>query len=84
MFDAELLRKICKELLAEKDSERLQELLSLLCALVEDDREEVRLKLRQLSGRYPSLREKSTQKVPKRTGIRNKKGKGSRGPELIS
>lgn len=84
MFDAELLRKICKELLTEKDSERLQELLSLLCALVEDDWEDVRVKLRQLSERYPSLRKKSMQKVPKRTGIRNKKSKGARGPELIS
>lgn len=46
MFDADLLRKICKELLTEKDSERLQELLSLLCAPVEDDWEDVRVKLR--------------------------------------
>ena len=83
MFDAELLRKICKELLTEKDSERPQELLSLLGALVEDHREEVRVKLRQLSERYPSVREKSMQN-PKRMGIRNKKGKGAGGPELIS
>jgi hypothetical protein len=74
MFDAELLRKICKELLAEKDSERPQELLSLLGALVEDDREEVRVKLRQLSERYPSVREKSMQN-PKRMVFATRKEK---------
>ena len=41
MIDAELLRAICKELIAEKDRVKLQELLSLLCALVDNDQEEV-------------------------------------------
>jgi len=60
MIDAELLRAICKELIAEKDREKLQELLSLLCALVDDDQEEVDAKLRELSNRYPSLKRTQT------------------------
>lgn len=56
MIDADLLRAICKELIAEKDIERLQKLLSLLCALVDDEQEEVEVKLRELSQRYPSLK----------------------------
>jgi hypothetical protein len=60
MIDAELLRSICKELIAEKDFEKLQELLSLLCALVDDDQEEVEAKLRELSERYPSLKRTQT------------------------
>jgi len=53
MIDAELLRAICRELIAEKDREQLQELLSLLFALVDNDQEEVDVKLRELSTRYP-------------------------------
>lgn len=56
MIDTELLRAICKELIAEKDSDRLEELLSLLCALMQSDQEEVELKLPELSKRYPSLK----------------------------
>jgi hypothetical protein len=67
MIDAELLRAICKELIAEKDREKLQELLSLLCALVDDDQEEVDVKLRELSRRYSSL---------KRTQIPDEKQRG--------
>ena len=55
MIDTELLRRICRVLILEKDSERLQELLSLLCALVDNDEEEVELKLQELSKRYASL-----------------------------
>jgi hypothetical protein len=67
MIDAELLRAICKELIAEKDREKLQELLSLLCALVDNDQEEVDAKLRELSNQYPSL---------KRTQIPDEKQRG--------
>ena len=60
MIDTDLLRAICKELLTEKDFERLQELLSLLCALVDNDQEEVEAKLRELSRRYPTLKRTPT------------------------
>lgn len=71
MIDAELLRAICRELIAEKDHEKLQELLSLLCALVDNDQEEVDVKLRELSKRYPSL--KRTQTPDEKQAGRKKK-----------
>ena len=65
MLDAELLRAICKELIAEKDLENLQELLSLLCAVVDDDEEEIRAKIPLLLERYPSLKEHSPEQKSK-------------------
>jgi hypothetical protein len=76
MIDAELLRAICKELIAEKDREKLQELLSLLCALVDDDQEDVDVKLRELSNRYPSL--KRTQIPDEKQRRRKKKATSAR------
>jgi hypothetical protein len=76
MIDAELLRAICKELIAEKDREKLQELLSLLCALVDNDQEEVDVKLRELSNRYPSL--KRTQTPDERPRGRKKQATSAR------
>jgi hypothetical protein len=76
MIDAELLRAICKELIAEKDREKLQELLSLLCALVDNDQEEVDVKLRELSKRYPFL--KRTQKPDEKQTGRKKKAISAR------
>ncbi len=58
MLDAELLRAICKQLMAEKIPGRLQELLSLLCAVVDEDEEEIRVRLPLLLERYPSLKER--------------------------
>lgn len=76
MIDAELLRAICRELIAEKDREKLQELLSLLCALVDNDQEEVDVKLRELSKRYPSLKRTQTpdQKQRKKKAISAREG----------
>jgi hypothetical protein len=71
MIDAELLRAVCKELIAEKDLEKLQELLSLLCALVDNDQEEVDVMLRELSKRYPFL--KRTQTPDEKQSGRKKK-----------
>ena len=68
MIDTELLRAICRELITEKDADRLEELLSLLCALVQSDQEEVELKLPELSKRYPSLKKR-------RVAGENKNGK---------
>lgn len=56
-MDTELLRAICKELTLEKGAEKLRDLLSLLCAVVDEDEREVELRARELSERYPSLKE---------------------------
>lgn len=77
MIDTELLRAICKELITEKDSDSLEELLSLLCALVQSDQEEVDIKLAQLSKWYPSL--KRTRRLDeKKDGKDTAKGPGNR------
>ena len=57
MYDPKLLRKICAELSAERDSEKVEELLSLLRAIVDDDQEELCLRLHYLAGRFPFLAE---------------------------
>jgi hypothetical protein len=75
MIDTELLRAICKELITEKDSDKLEELLSLLCALVQSDQEEVELKLPELSKRYPSLKKRRSPQENKNGG--NKKSSPS-------
>lgn len=42
MLDTELLRAVCREIAVENDSARLQDLLSFLCAVVDDDHQEMR------------------------------------------
>lgn len=76
MIDVELLRAICRELIAEKDREKLEELLSLLCALVDNDQEEVDVKLRELSKRYPFL--KRTHTPDEKQSGRKKKASSAR------
>lgn len=61
MYDPELLRQICKEIATEKNSGRLQDLLSLLRAVIEDDQEELRAQLLHLADRYALLNERLKQ-----------------------
>jgi hypothetical protein len=66
MLDIELLRAVCKELLLEQTSEHLQELLSFLCAVADQDDEEVRQRLPEICSRYPSLKKfRGTKATPK-------------------
>jgi hypothetical protein len=52
-----IIRRTCKQLAVEEDSQRARELLLLLDAAVRDDQEEVRLQLNNLAKRYKSLLE---------------------------
>lgn len=56
--DPILLRKICQELSIENDPGRLQDLLSLLRAAIEDDQTELKSKALYLGSRYAFLRER--------------------------
>jgi hypothetical protein len=58
LTDPLLVRKICKELSVEKDPEKVQDLLSLFRAAIEDDQSELKLKALCLGRRYAFLREK--------------------------
>ncbi len=52
MFDPELVRKLCQEVVRETDSEKTADLLSLLHAVIKDDQEEVRLRAHFLIKKY--------------------------------
>ena len=53
MYNTDLVRQICADIAAEKDSERVQELLSLLHAVLKDDQEEIRIRIAFLAKKYP-------------------------------
>jgi hypothetical protein len=57
VFDPAIIRRICKQLAVEQDSQRARELLLLLDAAVRDDQEEVRLQLNNPAKRYKPLLE---------------------------
>jgi hypothetical protein len=61
LHDPEFLRRVCRELSTQSNPEKIQDLLSLLRAVVDDDREELALRLHHMAGRYPFLREHSKQ-----------------------
>ena len=42
MFDDDLVRRLCREILEEKDPEKTAELLSLLRAVIKDNQDEIR------------------------------------------
>jgi len=74
MSDIELLRAVCKELLLEQTSEQLQELLSFLYAVVDEDEEEVRQRLPEICGRYPSLKKFQGTRATSKTSMQRKGG----------
>jgi len=61
LHDPEFLRRVCQELSTQSNPEKVQDLLSLLRAVVDDDHEELQLRLHRMAGRYPFLRELSKQ-----------------------
>lgn len=52
MYDAELLRKLCREISAEQDPEKTEELLSLLQAVIREDIEDIRTRMTFLRQKY--------------------------------
>ena len=52
MFDADLVRNLCKEIVDETDPDKSAELLCLLHAVIRDDQEEVRLRALFLIKKY--------------------------------
>ena len=76
MLDTELLRAVCREIAVENDSARLQDLLSFLCAVVDDDHQEMRDRLLQISDNYSSLKKFVNDSPPPRLSLQ-------RGPRII-
>ena len=52
MYNSDLVRQLCRDILNEKNSENAEELISLLQAVIKDDQEEVRVRMAFLAKKY--------------------------------
>jgi len=61
VYDASFVRQLCAEIVAEEDTERTEELLSLLQAVVKEHTEEIRTRMTVLAKKYsmPSSKSKA-------------------------
>ena len=55
VYNVNIVRQLCAEIAREKDSQRVQELLSLLHAVIREDQEEIRIRMAFLAKKYPSV-----------------------------
>ena len=52
MYNPDLVRKLCADILNEKDPGRVQDLISLLQAVIKEDQEEIRTRMACLTKKY--------------------------------
>jgi len=52
MYNSDLVRKLCEDILNEKDPGRVQDLISLLQAVIKEDQEEIRIRMVFLAKKY--------------------------------
>ena len=52
MYNTDLVRKLCGEIAQEKDSEKAEELMSLLQAVMKDDQDDIRIRMAFLAKKY--------------------------------
>ena len=52
MYNSELVRKLCGDIVNEKDPGRVQDLISLLQAVIKEDQEEIRIRMAFLAKKY--------------------------------
>jgi len=52
VYDVGLVQKLCRDISSENDRQKLEELLSLLQAVIKDDHDEVRVRLAFLAKKY--------------------------------
>jgi hypothetical protein len=57
LYNIDLVRSLCRDISAEKDTQKVEALLSLLQAIVKEDQEEIRLRMSFLAKRYPIIHE---------------------------
>ena len=55
VYNVNIVCQLCAEIAREKDSQRVQELLSLLHAVIREDQEEIRIRMAFLAKKYPSV-----------------------------
>ncbi len=52
MYNTDLVRRLCADIAAEKDSRKVQDLVSLLRAVLKEDQEEIRIRMAFLAKKY--------------------------------
>ena len=52
MYNVDLLRQLCRDITNEKDSEKEQDLVSVLRAVIREDQEEIRVRMAFLAKKY--------------------------------
>ena len=55
MYNVDLLRKLCRDIANEKDSEKEQDLVSVLRAVIREDQEEIRVRMAFLAKKYADV-----------------------------
>ncbi|MGA8618473.1 MAG: hypothetical protein WB660_08140 [Candidatus Sulfotelmatobacter sp.] len=52
MYDADFMRALCRDIAREKDPKKIEQLLALLQAVVKEDQEEVKTRMKFLARKY--------------------------------
>ena len=52
MYNVDLVRQLCRDIANEKDSEKEQDLASVLRAVIREDQEEIRVRMAFLAKKY--------------------------------
>jgi len=52
VYNTDLVRQLCVDIAAEEDSQKVQDLLSLLHAVLKEDQEEIRIRMAFLAKKY--------------------------------
>jgi hypothetical protein len=55
VYNTDLVRQLCSDILHEEDPHKVEELISLLQAVVKDDQEEVRTRMAFLVKKYADI-----------------------------
>jgi len=52
VYNVDLLRQLCRDIANERDSEKEQDLVSVLRAVIREDQEEIRVRMAFLAKKY--------------------------------
>jgi len=60
VFDTDLVRNLCGEIVEETDPRKTEDLMGLLQSVIKDDQEDTRLRMLYLAKKYGSVMDDST------------------------
>jgi cytochrome c-type biogenesis protein CcmH/NrfG len=55
VYNTDVVRQLCREITAEKDPHHVEELISLLRAVIRDDQEEIRTRMYFLAKKFADV-----------------------------